>query len=253
MRDVSLRLVISGLVIALFAFPALANPPANAIDVAALFQDVGAKMYPPSATAGMKITSFKKDVMSKTLTVEFAAKGDNVLIEILTPRVDKGKYILKAKDDLWMYFSRLHRSIRIATRDSFMGTDASNYDLLELDLVNDYELISHAEDKLEGLAVIRLELKAKANIKGYARIVSWLDPAQKIIIKNDCYAISGSIIKTISYSDYKINGDFNIPMKTRIDSATEPGRYSLVEFSAIKEDKNINDNIFSLGYLESLH
>ena len=226
--------------------------PAVSQEVVALFNSLDKNSFPASAIATMTLTSFKDGEQSKTLSMEFFSKNDNVLIEILAPRVDKGKYILKSTDDLWIYFSKIKRSIRIAARDSFMGTDANNYDLLELNLVKDYEIVAHREEMLDGKPAIRAELQAREGTEGYARIVSYIDPVQKTIIRNDCYAISNTLIKSIAYSDHQMIGGYNVPMRTTIENYLEKGRHSVMTLDSVEADDNIEDFMFSLGYLESL-
>lgn len=221
--------------------------------VAKLFKSLENNMFPPSAYVKMSIASYKSEVLSKELLVEFFLKNGNVLIEILAPQVEKGKYILKTEKDLWMYFTRIHRSIRLASRDSFMGTDANNYDLLKLNLVDDYIIENYEVVTLDGKQVVRTQLVAKPESEGYARITSYIDPVSKQIIKNDCFAISGTMIKTISYSKYKKIGDFNVPTLTRIENHIEKGRHSTMHFENIEIDDEIDEFMFSLGYLESLN
>ncbi|MCY7295218.1 outer membrane lipoprotein-sorting protein [Alteromonas sp. a30] len=221
-------------------------------EVRELFHSLEKNSFPPSAIATMSLASFKGEKESKSLSMEFFAKGDNVLIEILSPRVDKGKYILKSSEDLWMYFSKINRSIRIAARDSFMGTDANNYDLLELNLVDDYDIVSHTDEMLDGKPVIRAELRARPDTEGYSRIVSYIDPINKTIIRNDCFAISDTMIKSIAYFDHQMVGDYKVPMKTTIQNHLEKGRHSVMTFDSVNASDDIEEFMFSLGYLESL-
>ncbi|WGO96545.1 outer membrane lipoprotein-sorting protein [Saccharophagus degradans] len=221
--------------------------------IAKLFKTMESNMFPSSAFAEMTLTSYKDDKKLKELKMEFVSKQDSVLIEIKAPAVDRGKYILKSSDNLWMYFSEIKRSIRIASRDSFMGTDANNYDLLELDLVGDYELTSHNIEIVEGIKLIRAELTAKPDTEGYASIVSYLDPEKKIIVKNDCYALSGVLLKSIHYFDHKQVGDYFVPSKITFVSQLEAGRHSVVSLNGVKPQHDLADSLFSLGYLESLN
>jgi len=221
-------------------------------EVIELFNSLDKNSFPASAIATMTLASYKDGKESKTLSMEFFTKDNNVLIEILAPRVDKGKYILKSTEDLWMYFSKIKRSIRIAARDSFMGTDANNYDLLELNLVKDYEIVSHREEMLDGKPAIRAELRAKSGTEGYARIVSFIDPVNKTIIRNDCFAISNTLIKSIAYFDHQMIGDYNVPMRTVIENFLEKGRHSVMTLDSVEADDAIEEYMFSLGYLESL-
>lgn len=221
--------------------------------VTKLFKSLENNMFPPSAYVKMSITSYKNDTVNKELLVEFFLKNGNVLIEILAPQVEKGKYILKTSKDLWMYFTRINRSIRLASRDSFMGTDANNYDLLELNLVDDYTIEGYEVVTVDGKPAIRAELVAKPDSEGYSRITSYIDPVNKRIIKNDCFAISGTLIKTISYSQHKQVGDYSVPALTHIQNHLEKGRHSTMYFESVEIDEEIDEFMFSLGYLESLN
>lgn len=222
-------------------------------DISALLKNLESSMLPAVASASMRMISFKNGKSVKTIDMNFKVKRDNVLIDIQAPAVDKGKYILKSEDNLWMYFSKIKRSIRIASRDSFMGTDASNYDLLELNLIDDYELKSAEETLLDNRKVYRLELYAKPNTEGYNQIVSWIDAAERRIIKNDCYAISGTMIKTINYESYEKVDSYLVPSRINISNHLENGRNSIIEISKVTEIKDLDESTFSLGYLESLN
>lgn len=225
----------------------------NNSSIKSLFKTMESNMFPDSAFAKMTLSSFKGDKKLKEIKMEFVSKQDNVLIEIKHPRVDRGKYILKSNDNLWMYFSKIKRSIRIASRDSFMGTDANNYDLLELDLVSDYELTSHTEELVDGVRLIRAELTAKPDTEGYASIISYLDPEKKIIVQNDCYALSGVLLKSIHYFDHNQIGDYLVPSRITFVSQLEAGRHSVVKLDGVKPQFDLADSLFSLGYLESLN
>jgi hypothetical protein len=222
-------------------------------EISSLLKNLESSMLPAVASASMRMISFRNGKSVKTIDMNFKVKSDNVLIDIQAPAVDKGKYILKSEDNLWMYFSKIKRSIRIASRDSFMGTDASNYDLLELNLIDDYELKSVEETTLDNRKVYRLELYAKPNTAGYNQIVSWIDTEERRIIKNDCYAISGTMIKTINYESYEKVESYQVPSRINITNHLENGRNSIIEISKVTAIKNLDESTFSLGYLESLN
>ena len=112
--------------------------------------------------------------------------------------------------------------------------------------------MSHSEEAIDGKPALRLELKARPDTEGYARIVSYIDPVNKTIIRNDCYAISNTMIKTIAYFDHQMIGDYKVPMKTTIENHLEKGRHSVMTFDAVEVEEGIEDYMFSLGYLESL-
>jgi outer membrane lipoprotein-sorting protein len=216
-------------------------------------------MFPAAAVASMRMVDYRQSrkgnesVKIKTLEMNLRTKGDSALIEMKSPAVDRGKYILKNDQGLWLYQTKIKRSIRISARDDFNGTSASNYDILEMNLIRDYDVGASTRETLDGRELLKVQLSARPGTEGYEKIVSWIDPVERIIVRNDCYAVSGTLIKTISYHDHRQIDQYRVPMRVKVDSAIRPGNYSTIEFTHIEESPDQPDHTFSLGYLESLN
>ena len=228
-------------------------------DLKSILASIDKSMFPVTALAAMRMVDYKQNrqtgesVKNKTLEMELRTHEDNALIEMKAPAVDRGKFILKNNQGLWLFHSKIKRSIRISARDDFNGTSASNYDILEMKIIRDYEVGAHTRETVEGRELLKVQLSARPGTQGYEKIVSWIDPKEGIIVRNECYAISGMLIKTISYQDYRVVDHYRVPMAIRIDSAIRKGSYSTVEFTRIEATSAVQEHIFSLGYLESLN
>jgi hypothetical protein len=221
-------------------------------EVQHLLKTIDEGMFPTVAAASMKITSYKKDVEDKQLAMDLMINDDKALIGITAPVIDKGKYILKSGKNLWMFFSDIKRSIRLSTRDSFMGTDANNYDVLQLNVLRDYDLTGYSDATLDGKPLVKADLVAKKGTEGYQKIASWIDPEARRLVQNDCYSISGTLIKSIRYQETRQVGKYRVPASVLIVNHVDKDRRTRMEFLRVEPRDDVRASVFTLGYLESL-
>jgi len=231
-----------------------ANATIDAKEVLSLIGHIEQTMFPAIAVSNYKLTHFKNDQVLKTFAVEMSMKGDKSLLVMTWPATSKHKFLLKSGDNLWMYFSDVRRSIRLSARDSFMGTDANNYDLMQLNLLKDYSIVGFSETTLDGEPVVKVDMVAKINTDGYSKITCWISTKGARLIQNDCYSISGAMIKTIQYGETVEVGKYRIPTSVLITSHVNKGRSTLIEISKVqpKTDREFKDSMFTLGYLETV-
>jgi outer membrane lipoprotein-sorting protein len=225
----------------------------DAKEVAALMAYIDQSMFPRLATATIKVTSYKQDKVLKEVAVDFTMKADNALLGIVAPATDKGKYILRSGKNMWMYFSDIKRSIRLSAKDSFLGTDANNYDMMQINLLADYTIAGFSETTLNGEPVVKVELAAKRGTDGYSRITSWISPASRRLLQNDCYSISGAQIKTIQYRNPVAVGDYRVPGEAHIVNFVDKDRSTTMRFTNVQPKTDIKSSVFTVGYLEALN
>lgn len=238
---------------------AKATAPSDDAELKPILASIDQSMFPSNAVASMRMMDYKKNqktgesALNKTLEMDLHTSQNNALIEMRFPAVDRGKYILKTDQGLWLFQSKIKRSIRISARDDFNGTSASNYDILEINLIRDYDVGAHSRETLDGRELLKVQLTARPGTQGYEKIVSWIDPKEGSIVRNDCYAISGVLIKTITYHDRRPVAQYRVPTLVKVASAIRPGSYSTIEFTKIEAASTVPEHYFSLGYLESLN
>jgi len=236
------------------AWSAPAAAAVSAADVQELIGSIEQTMFPNVAVSHYKLTHLKGQQVLKTFAFEMSMKDDKSLLVMNWPATSKHKYLLKSGTNLWMYFSDVRRSIRLSARDSFMGTDANNYDMMQMNLLRDYTVTGFAEAALDGKPVLKVELAAKPDTEGYSKMISWIDPKERRLIRNDCYSISGALIKTVHYRESMAVGKYRVPSSVLINSHVNKDRSTLMEISRVqpKADADLKDALFTLGHLETL-
>ncbi len=178
---------------------------------------------------------------------------DDSFTEYLAPPREKGTKMLKLGDQLWTYSPQTDRTILISghmLRQSVMGSDLSYEDMMEdpfLQNIYDAEIVG--DDIISNRSVWILELKAKKEEASYDRRKIWVDKERFIILKEDLYAKSGKLLKTIDINEV-MNVDGRWFSKTALyKDVLKEGDGTKMVVESIKFNENIPDYIFSKASL----
>jgi hypothetical protein len=121
--------------------------------------------------------------------------------EFLSPARDKGTKMLKLQDMLWTYSPSTDRTILISghmLRQSLMGSDLSYDDMMEdPHLPNLYTATLSSQEAIGGRLCWVLDLAAKKEDISYVSRKVWVDKARFILLKENLYAKSGKLLKTM--------------------------------------------------------
>lgn len=130
-------------------------------------------------------------------------KNDKVLIVITNPAIQKGQAIIRNADDMWMYLPNSGKVLRIGAKEQSMGGEASNTDLLRVDLAEDYTGTYLGEETVENILCYKIELKAKDRTIAYDKVVYWIAKDKELPVKREFYSLSGRHLKTMYFKNIK--------------------------------------------------
>jgi len=155
--------------------------------------------------SGQKSTRY---IRIKSLEVE--NDGDKGLTIFDRPRDVKGTAFLSfshplGNDDQWLYLPALKRVKRISSRNKsgpFMGSEFSYEDLSSFEIEKySYKFLSmEACGQLNCFKVENIPLYKHS---GYTKIISWIDDQEYRVFKAQYYDRKKSLLKTLTFSDYK--------------------------------------------------
>jgi outer membrane lipoprotein-sorting protein len=221
-----------------------ANLPAQAVapDYLALTDNA---LYTEYADIRMEV--YKNDKLIKDYGIEFHRKGAKMRMEFTAPAVEKGRRILNDESNMWMYMPRTSKVIKLPLKQAFMGSDASNRDLMRIEFGKDYDLVgSEQSDE----ATIQLELKAKDLSVSYNKVVILFDLKRNIPLKQEMFSLSGKLIKTIEYICKK-RPDNTLYMSEMIIKDELPGNsFTKMYYENCKRRQNKPAVFFTLGSLK---
>lgn len=125
--------------------------------------------------------------------------------EYLAPARERGTKMLKLGDDLWTYDPGTDRTIMISgsmLRQSVMGSDLSYEDMMEDPrLERSYAATVSGSDTLDGRNCLVVDLTARREGLAYHARKVWVDAERFVPLREDLYARSGRLLKTMRLGD----------------------------------------------------
>ena len=149
-----------------------------------------------------------REIKMKSLEVQ--NDGDKSLTIFNKPRDVKGTAFLSFShpveaDEQWLFLPALKRVKRISSRNKsgpFMGSEFAFEDLSSFE-VEKYTYKFLAEEEVYGLKTFKVEQYPVDENSGYTRRIVWLDTQEYRVHKIDFYDRKNSLLKTLSFTDYK--------------------------------------------------
>ncbi len=130
---------------------------------------------------------------------------DESFTEFLAPAREQGTKMLKLKDMLWEYSPSTDRTILISghlLRQSVMGSDLSYEDMMDdPHLPHLYSATVVGQDTVQGRECWILDLRAKKEDIAYDHRRVWVDKSRYVMLKENLYAKSGTLLKTMDVRD----------------------------------------------------
>jgi outer membrane lipoprotein-sorting protein len=172
-------------------------------------------------------------------------KGNNkTLTKVLGPKKNLGRNMLMIGENMWVYVPNIRRSVRVSLSQKLTG-EAANGDISRMRWAGDYSHKIEKKDSKEW----QLLLEATKKDLTYAKIRAWIDAKNKRPLKAEFLTLSGKVIKTATYEDYKKMLGMNRPTKIHIVDNLKKDQYSDI-FIDKMENKSFPDSMFTEKSLE---
>jgi hypothetical protein len=197
-------------------------------------------------------TKLKADGLSNRRVIRFLSPSDvrnttTLLVE------NPGE-----EDEILVYLPSLKKARRLASNNkkgSFVGSDLSYGDIVGHKPRDWVHKLLHVEN-LNGTAMQVIESTPKdqniAEASGYTKRVSWISQDTALTFKTEFYDLSGSLLKTADYSDYKIV----TPQVKRWQAFTvrvknhQTGHTTVVTLDRFEATGEVSDDYFNRRYVE---
>jgi outer membrane lipoprotein-sorting protein len=173
--------------------------------------------------------------------------------EFLAPAREKGTKMLKLNDMLWEYSPSTDRTIMISghmLRQSVMGSDLSYEDMMEdPHLPNMYSAAISSSEVIDGRECWVLELKAKKEDIAYDHRQAWVDKDRYIVLKENLYARSGKLLKTVDVREVMHVHNHWLAKSIMYRDVLKEGDGTEFHIDEITLDAEIPDYLFSKAAL----
>lgn len=192
---------------------------------------------------------------SRTIEAKSWQRGtSDAFTEFLAPAREKGTKMLKLQDMLWTYSPSTDRTILISghmLRQSMMGSDLSYEDMMEdPHLPHLYTAKISSEETVNGRPCWVLDLAAKREDIAYFSRKVWVDKTRYILLKENLYAKSGKLLKTMDIREVMEVQNHWIAKSVLYKDVLKEGEGTEFFINSIVLDTTIPDYIFSKAALK---
>src|SRR5581483_696547 len=161
---------------------------------------------------------------------------------------DVGSQFLKIGQDLWGFFPRIQKLVRMAgrqLRENMLGSDLSYQELLESRRFRDlYDAAIDGQDTVAGEPCEVLELLARAKGLPCAKIKLWVSDALKVPFREERYASSGRLLKAVTYADVRQFGARFYPTRMVVQDKLRSGTATTLVFKELTFSEPLPVKIF---------
>jgi outer membrane lipoprotein-sorting protein len=202
-------------------------------------------------TVDVTVTSLKPGKEPKIAKYEVMVKGKTkTVIKTLAPAVDRGTSMLMIDYDFWVFLPSISKPLRISLQQRLLG-EAANGDIARANFSGDYSPKLLKLESIDGVEYHVLELLAKDERVTYHRVVLWVQKENFHPFKAEFYAVSGRILKTATYEDYRQIGGKLRPTRLVLNDPLVRGQRSIIEYSQVTSTA-LPDRYFTEQHLKKL-
>jgi outer membrane lipoprotein-sorting protein len=181
----------------------------------------------------LKVTVNRNDTDSKAEFLVRVKDARKSLVIYKSPPANKGRVLLFIDNNMWIYIPGTRNPLRISPQQQIMGR-VSNADAARVVFSLDYGADSVAEDTLDGQMVLKLSLVAKTTGAAYKSIDLWVENETYQPVKAEFFALSGKLLKTAFYKEYKDILGKKRPTVLEIHDGIRESEVSIMEYSDIR-------------------
>ncbi|MGA7178250.1 MAG: outer membrane lipoprotein-sorting protein [Thiobacillaceae bacterium] len=179
------------------------------------------------------------------------SKGnDKTLVKTTAPAIDRDQILLMRERDLWAFLPNLSQPIRLPLSQRLTG-QVANGDLARANFSGDYKPQVLRKDTMEGQVYYVLQLDAVDSWVTYHRVLLWVNAKNDRPYKAEFYPLSGRLLKTCYYQNFKALGGVQRPTNLVIEDALRSGSRSVLDYSNLVE-RDLPDKVFTKDYLKKL-
>jgi len=173
--------------------------------------------------------------------------------EYLSPPREAGTKMLKLGDQLWTYSPSTDRTILISghmLRQSIMGSDLSYEDMMEDPRLNVlYSASVAGEEPIENRECWILDLDSRGEEIAYFKRKIWVDKERYVVMREERFAKSGKLLKTIEVKAVERMGGRWIGTRIVFKDALKDGLGTEFTLEAIEFNAAIPEILFTKASL----
>jgi outer membrane lipoprotein-sorting protein len=197
------------------------------------------------------VTSFSDGKQTDSRLYKVLSRGnDNTIVQVLEPASERGQAMLMRGRDLWIFMPTVSQPVRLSLAQRLTG-QVANGDIARANFSGDYTPRVLRIEALDGQEHYVLELTAVDRGVTYSKVLYWVRKSNYQPHKAEFYSVSGRLLKTARYEEFRTLGGRVRPTRLVLRDALRVGEESVMEYSAMKL-RDLPARMFSKDYLQRL-
>lgn len=194
---------------------------------------------------------------SRSLEMEVWSLGtDYSLVRVTAPPREAGTATLKADQEVWNYLPRVDRTIKVPPSlmmGSWMGSHFTNDDLVkESRIIDDYDIELSFDGPREGVPVWEFNLTPLPEAAVVWGHIEWqVRKADDMPIWVRYFDEDGALVRTLTFSDYKVMGGRLVPAVMLVVPTDKPAESTKMIYHELEFGLNLTQDYFSLRNLRA--
>jgi outer membrane lipoprotein-sorting protein len=179
------------------------------------------------------------------------SKGnENTLVLTVEPASERGQILLMKGRDLWFFLPKVSQPVRLSLAQRLIG-QVSNGDIARANFVGDYNPSLVGTEGVGNERLYVLDLAAADRAVTYQKVRLWVKQSNYWPHKAEFYSLSGRLLKTCRYEEFRQLGGRVRPTRLVMLDALRKGEESTLVYSEMKL-RDLPEKIFTKEYLKRL-
>ena len=197
------------------------------------------------------VTSYSDGRQTDARLFKVLSRGnDNTIVQVLEPASERGQAMLMRGRDLWIFMPSVSQPVRLSLSQRLTG-QVANGDIARANFSGDYTPRVLRSEAVDGHEHYVLELIAVDRGVTYSRVLYWVRKSNFHPHKAEFFSVSGRLLKSCRYEDFKALGGRVRPTRLVLRDALREGEESVMEYSSMKL-RDLPARMFSKDYLQRL-
>jgi hypothetical protein len=203
-----------------------------------------------SFVVDVRITNYVREKVDKVTNYQVFIKGGGRSLVKFTDPEDSGKYLLTVDEFMWIYLKSASRPVRVTPLQRLSG-NASNGDVAQTSLLENYQPTAMTEDVLDGKPVYVMDLVAKRKSATYQGTRYWIAKDTLLPIKAEYNLGSGKASKRAFFLEYQTVDGRQVLRRQEIHDLLRNQEKSVLEYSNYVR-RELPDKMFNKNFRQEL-
>jgi len=204
-----------------------------------------------SFVTDITVTNFSDGEPGEQRKFRILSRGtENTIVLTLEPASERGQALLMRGRDLWVFIPSVSQPVRLSLSQRLTG-QVANGDLARANFAGDYNPTLVGTETLADESAHVLDLAAADRGVTYARVKYWVAEKNGRPLQAEFYALSGRLLKTARYEDFREIGGRVRPTRLVMEDALKKGEVSVLKYEDMML-RDLPERMFTREYLRRL-